>query len=1135
MKKFYFIFTIQFFALFIFNSKAKANSIFFEDDIFITADGNRVCPGATVEFSANYGYSSYSWDFDNGKTASGYSANTCFETAGTYNVSVLVKKSSGADTTIYYTVNVLENINISENIDYSNSNYLSCPLEGIIFNANKFNIKSVEWDFGDGNISRNFISYHSYFDPGRHPIQLKLVNWCGSDTIVKDTIEVVSSRPIEENINIYISSKTVCPGTIIRFNNYDDMDHEWDLGDQTKMYTDYFEHSYSQPGIYPITLKLSNKCGNSKTTYDTIVVTDNKKLSDIAINHADEACPGVTLSFSANADDIKSAKWDFGDGVIRNGVLAKHSFDDIGNHVVTVTLTNHCEIDTILTENVHIVNNHPIDSYYELILSESAYNNTLVDFDLLHADPNINNYVWNFGDGTSDTTDTYSTSHFYSDEGTYNVSLIINNACGLEKTFNDIITIKKRDKIDIQTFYISDNKVCPGEPVNFEIFGETILNYIWETGDGYTSRSRKFTHSYSEPGLYNISVTVSDAFGNDSVLYKEVLVDNNNLIEEVYFYCGDPSSISNSNDYYFCTNEKIDFAVYGGEYESVIWNFGDNNSSQAPVTNHIYASTGTYNVSVKATNRCGDELTSYFKVYITDNDIVTGTKFYSPESACPGENIYVFSYLATDSAIWDFGDGTSGKGRAAYHIYENPGEYKITLKIFNICGDTGANQKFIKVKDSYNFVEPYLNFPDIVCPNMAVQFDSYDCKSYLWDFGDGNVSDNSYNRHTYSNPGKYVVKLAYTGYCGDSGSVSKEILVSDNYKDSFSGIYLSSAPDKTCPGQKISFSIKDYNFELLNIASASWNFGDGNTTSQLFPDHVYNTSGKYDVSAELTNECGNTATFYTTVDIGGESSSETFDISVREENCLYDTVYVYFWLPGQSYSIDFGDGTTVNTVNSVNIGGEILNFATHKYSSTGVYDVTVEVTNSCGQIYKGVKSIYIGNQAGVSSSMIIERLCNNIASEFVAYGANSYEWNFGDATETVLSSGSFSKVSHLFSSPGIYSMTVTGINTCGQRRTSYWEIEIDSSCTISSNSNYQTGIDNVIIYPNPAGDKIFIKTNNMPQNSYIEVYNLLGKIVLTEDIRAIHQSVDISNLEKGLYVIKVITGNESYIKKIIKE
>ncbi len=90
-----------------------------------------------------------------------------------------------------------------------------------------------------------------------------------------------------------------------------------------------------------------------------------------------------------------------------------------------------------------------------------------------------------------------------------------------------------------------------------------------------------------------------------------------------------------------------------------------------------------------------------------------------------------------------------------------------------------------------------------------------------------------------------------------------------------------------------------------------------------------------------------------------------------------------------------------------------------------------------------------------------------------------------------------------------------------------------SSTNISENKNL---VVNFSTYPNPANDVINIKLDNdLIRNSSITISNLLGEIILTEEVITDNYSVNTSNLNSGIYFINLIYQGKQITKKIIIE
>jgi gliding motility-associated-like protein len=294
----------------------------------------------------------------------------------------------------------------------------------------------------------------------------------------------------------------------------------------------------------------------------------------------------------------------------------------------------------------------------------------------------------------------------------------------------------------------------------------------------------------------------------------------------------------------------------------ITWDFGDGRIVEGLSTNPgilnqniEFTTPGEKEIKLTLSNRnCSksDSVTlDYFP--IPADFTVTPTRFIGCQPAeIRFENVPAIIDDTYDIE-WEFGDGGDSKDRIPTHIYEDPGNYTVELKIKSPsgCEDITLLTDFIEVLPA-----PKVDFemPDIVEDlNAAVLFENRttDGVIYEWDFGDGNSSSDFSPSHIYTQPGTYNVSLVSKlgeGQCSDT--LIKELLVfppikpifpnaftpnGDGRNDEFKGIdliegfgnYELRIFDRY--GQKV--------FEAFNI-NDSWN-GRLNNQGELLPQGVY--------------------------------------------------------------------------------------------------------------------------------------------------------------------------------------------------------------------------------------------------------------------------------------------------------
>ena len=211
---------------------------------------------------------------------------------------------------------------------------------------------------------------------------------------------------------------------------------------------------------------------------------------------------------------------------------------------------------------------------------------------------------------------------------------------------------------------------------------------------------------------------------------------------------------------------------------------------------------------------------------------------------------------------------------------------------------------------------------------------------------------------------------------------------------------------------------------------------------------------------------------------------------------------------------DFGDGTTSTAL-----------LPTHSYAVDGTY--TIRLTSNKCYLGQNLTSIFERTVNFCSHTNTIFPnnliLCPNTTDTIWTQLADSYQWldYLGNPI-----AGATNQSLEVYS--GYYSV-ITTINGCDERSP---EMLVDGwmDCDLS-NDDFEKPVE-VIIFPNPAQNILNIQTQETIKDAY--VYDLLGKKVTVNQIST--NSIDVSNLSQGMYIIKVIAENDkTFSTKFIKE
>ena len=206
------------------------------------------------------------------------------------------------------------------------------------------------------------------------------------------------------------------------------------------------------------------------------------------------------------------------------------------------------------------------------------------------------------------------------------------------------------------------------------------------------------------------------------------------------------------------------------------------------------------------------------------------------------------------SWVWDFGDGSTGRGEDILHEYWKGGIYTVQLTASNQDGDSGT-----RVKEQYITVRPLpvdANFtatPLLGRAPLTVKFTdrSTGAMIWSWDFGDGSPGSMIPNPdHTFINPGMYHVRLSVANEIGESATASQDINVtaSDALRAEFEG---------TPTSGSVPLLVLFTDHSTGEPTSWIWNFGDGVRDTSSNPTHTYSAAGVYSVSLTVSDQDGN--------------------------------------------------------------------------------------------------------------------------------------------------------------------------------------------------------------------------------------------------------------------------------------
>ncbi|TDO73681.1 PKD domain-containing protein [Flavobacterium chryseum] len=562
-------------------------------------------------------------------------------------------------------------------------------------------------------------------------------------------------------------------------------------------------------------------------------------------------------------------------------------------------------------------------------------------------------------------------------------------------------------------FNFTNDGACSGTPVTFTpiIGGVGPFKYVWNFGDGTpNSTETSPSHSYTALGCgfqnFNVTLTVTDANGEVnmktitvSVKQKPDLkfVDQNNAGSNKPFErCGD----NNSNPKYTINVGNNSNSVGCITAYSVDWGDGTSEANVTFPKSHEYQKLGSFNMVITANgiNSCSNSITYVVKnsnnpigaliapgnttnlcVPVAPMDFAIGAWGLNPSDTNYQVSYGDGSYQSYTQAQLESSVYYNKLNPQASQNFPIPHKYTrancdtngstVNLTITTSCGSTYLNAGPIIILDV-----PQISYyvPAVACVNYGVSFSNSTyagytngCSTlnvYTWDFGDGTTSREVNPYHVYTKPGKYPVTLSATTPCGVGITPPPQyICVEPILQPDFtfgnacasSNLQMTNTTDTSlsCGAENYRWEVYHYNDGFCGKETypgsgmGQWYFTDGTGYTSKNPVFNFVTPGTYYVRLSAWNTCGiNARTIEKVIQVKKPpvvtldpisdfcKSATILPVGKVEQTCSPANEISYLWT---------FPGGTPSTSTSLDPGP--IN-----YTISGDYEAIFAVTNSCG-------------------------------------------------------------------------------------------------------------------------------------------------------------------------------------------
>ncbi len=623
------------------------------------------------------------------------------------------------------------------------------PVE-ILFTNNSTGTEWV-WDFGDGTPPvTGFEPGHTYTEPGAYTVMMIAMDSlsCNLADTTYLPITIGEQQPItaaftfDQSIDctlLQINTQNTSTGNPLAF--------AWDMGDGTLYEDTNVTHVYNGPGEYAIQLIAYDPTGCSTADTATTIIDIGPPLqveADFVVLET-PGCDELTVQCTAQPSGVAPTyAWNMGDGTMYSSASVTHLFDSLGTYSITLIVsdTATCNLADTSVVEVTVEPSVPVSAAFTaeqvfdcdelLLVTENQSTGTDLVFN------------WQVSDGAQ-FTDTAFT-HVISGPGTYEVILLVSDALGCSPSQSDTleVTIDPLEPV-VADFTATQTSNCDEllvTTVNLST-GDSVA-YTWTMGDGTLIEAEDAQHTYTEPGTYLITLTVTDlGCGQSDQATQEVV-----LINEL--------PVVVLSDTVVCPDAEVVLQAQTTLDVDYLWSTGETSAS-ITVTE-----AGTYTVTIDdglCTGSASVPIIAAPRHHLTDSVY-----------ACPGTQLDLVVPIDGLSFAWS----TGSTGRVARVVADNA---VYTYDMVDLWGCPHSDSIRVIALDSV---------PQVYAPNaFTPDGDGVNDVFRIAGFGERNVAMSIFNRWgqvlwvnegkepfwdgryggTIVQDGVYVYVLSYAGTC----------------------------------------------------------------------------------------------------------------------------------------------------------------------------------------------------------------------------------------------------------------------------------------------------------------------------------------------------------------------------------
>jgi len=580
------------------------------------------------------------------------------------------------------------------------------------FNTSTGTYHKVYWDFGDGEVSVNQNPTHQYEQPGSYNVVLTLFDTIGGCMNSSQKLVEVGYSPCRAAIEYFVdaSNKTMwlSSNSIGNISEY-----LWQLDQGATLGGPSGSLTVPTAGVYNVTLSIYSDIDNCSDQV-TEKIQVGSATCNATFSYLVDSLTQKTYFYGGQSAEGTRYYWLFGDGSYSTQTNPVHQYRQVGLYTASLTIFNPTTQCMDYFEQTIVIGGQGSDCEANFVYFPSNTNVQQIRFrDRSNAKGSIVNYIWDFGDGTWSTLK--NPVHTFNKQGLYNICLSITNSNGISN-------------MSCQTIRVGANaNDLPKANFTYQVDPDSLTVYLqntssgqysllqWQLGDGYSTTDSNPIYTYSQAGLYLVSLRVSDNTYT-SYRYRLLNVGLTDTFAVKFAYIVNQYS-KKAGGY------PVDFIGAGlGDEVRLKWNFGDGNTdttSNSPT--HVYADTGTYQVCLTMSDPITGQAATYCEPITAQSLCQSDT--IKPTALCKSITVYLNSSGVVDITPLDIDNGSSDACGIASRILSkthftqsNLGNNTVTLTVADAMGNSASCNAIVNVQKGTN-IDNYTPIELAVYPN----------------------------------------------------------------------------------------------------------------------------------------------------------------------------------------------------------------------------------------------------------------------------------------------------------------------------------------------------------------------------------------------------------------------------------